>query len=233
MAGSAAASWSAQARLGSSHGAGWATCWLQLRARPLTQSQAIPLVLLAPDVYVPLDPLWSQDAHLLWVQTVGDKDPMNRPANAHFVAVSTLLFALHKGSLSVPDKKFVVSSQYRQGTNAYSLFYEFGWEWGEVKVIRTPFCLVLGSKSNLRYASALKCLSVSFWCSLCPIFAANANRAVLVEYMESIFVSIFVSFRLYSTCKMTCICLWFPDELMDKRGPKADECMDCNRGRSL
>lgn len=98
MAGSAAASCSAQARLGSSHGAGWATCWLQLRARPLTQSQAIPLVLLAPDVYVPLDPLWSQDAHLLWVQTVWDKDPMNRSANAHFVVVSKLLFTLHKGS---------------------------------------------------------------------------------------------------------------------------------------
>lgn len=32
---------------------------------------------------------------------------MNRPANAHFVAVGTLLFALHKGHLSVPVRNLL------------------------------------------------------------------------------------------------------------------------------
>lgn len=69
------------------------------------QSQAILLVLLAPDIYVSLDPLSSQDAELLSVHTVGDKDPINSPANASFVAVSMLLLAPEKGFLSVLDKK--------------------------------------------------------------------------------------------------------------------------------
>lgn len=66
-------------------------------------------------------------------------------------------------------------------------------------------CLALSLISAMhQHLSA--CLSL-FNASLCPVFAANTSRAVLAEYMESIFVSIFVSVRLYSTCKMTCICL--------------------------
>lgn len=58
-----------------------------------------------------------------------------------------------------------------------------------------PPRLWLGSWLNLCYASALKCLSVLLIClSLCPVLAASTNRAVLAEYIESIFVSIFVSF---------------------------------------
>lgn len=61
------------------------------------------------------------------------------------------------------------------------------------------------------------CLSL-FNPSLCPVLAASTNRAVLAEYMESIFVSIFVSFCLYSTCKIVYVCD-LSDELMDKSDP--------------
>lgn len=84
--------------------------------------------------------------------------------------------------------------------------FENGVKW---KRFESPsvFCLALTLISAMhQHLSA--CLSL-FNASLCPVFAANTNRAVLAEYMESIFVSIFVSFRLYSTCKITCICLWF------------------------
>lgn len=185
--------------------ADWPSCWLQLRVRPLTQSQAIPLVLLAPDIYVPLDPLSSQDAKLLSVHTVGDKDPINSPANASFVAVSMLLLALEKGFLSVLDQKcsFVLNlstSRYKKNIFYIFLLLFFNgvkWKWFDplLSVFRLALTLISAMHQHLS-----ACLSL-FNPSLCPVLAASTNRAVLAEYMESIFVSIFVSFWLYSTCK--------------------------------
>lgn len=43
---------------------------------------------------------------------------MNRPANARFVAVSTLLFALHKGSLSVQEISFPILNNVKVRINS-------------------------------------------------------------------------------------------------------------------
>lgn len=52
------------------------------------------------------------------------------------------------------------------------------------------------------------CLSYLSVCLSAPFLAASTNRAVLAEYIKSIFVSIFVSFWLYSSHKIMCLCLF-------------------------
>ena len=91
------------------------------------------------------------------------------------------------------------------------------------------FCLSLGSYFNLCYASALKCLSVCplypSFCLLCPVLAASTNRAVLAEYIKSIFVSIFVSFGCTVLMKnnFVYVFVWcdndLSDDLTDSHGP--------------
>lgn len=72
------------------------------------------------------------------------------------------------------------------------------------------FCLALTLISAMhQHLSA--CLSFLSVCLSCPVLAASTNRAVLAEYIKSIFVSIFVSFGctvLFRKKKWTRVCLF-------------------------